>query len=110
MTPAPVCGAVKRELSRPFRLSKRLAPLVGEPRYAIELCEQSLAISREIGDRYREARASWNLGLALEKLGELGRAAAMKQVHIDYLRETGHRNAEKLAAEVEALRARMGAG
>jgi tetratricopeptide (TPR) repeat protein len=83
---------------------------LGEPRRAIELCEQHLALTQEIGDRDGEARASWNLGEALEKLGELGRAAAMKQVCVDYEREIGHPDAEKDAAEVEDLRARMGAG
>lgn len=39
-----------------------------------------------------------------------GGARDLLRVHIDDLREIGHRNAEKLAAEVEALRARMGAG
>ena len=82
---------------------------LGETRHAIEFFEQSLAIVREIGDRQGEAEASWNLGLALEELGELGRAAAMMQVRVDYLREIGHPDAEEAAAEVEALRGRMGA-
>lgn len=75
-----------------------------------ELYELALAISQEIGDRLGEAKASLNLGLALEKLGELDRAAAMMQVCVDYLREIGHPDTEKAAAYVEALRARIGAG
>src|SRR6266545_402519 len=81
---------------------------LGETRRAIELYEQHLAIAREIGDRLGETRACWNLGLALEELGELGRAVALMQVRVDYLREIGHPDAEEAAAEVEALRARMG--
>ena len=66
-------------------------------------------MTREISDRLGEGSACWNLGLALEKLGELGRAAALMQVRVDYLREIGHPEAEEAAAEVEALRGRMGA-
>jgi len=81
---------------------------LGETRHAIELYEQQLAITSEIGDQRGRANSCWNLGLALEKLGELGRAVAMMQVCVDYEREIGHLDAEKHAAEVEALHARMG--
>jgi tetratricopeptide (TPR) repeat protein len=80
---------------------------LGEPRQAIELYEQNLAIARELGDRRGEGDASWNLGSALEKEGELARAADLMQVCVDYELEIGHPDAEKLAAAVEALRARI---
>lgn len=81
--------------------------VLGEPRRAIEFCEQQLTIAREIGDRRGEGHASWNLGLILEKEGYLTRAADLMQVFVDYRREIGHPDAEKLAATVAALRARI---
>jgi tetratricopeptide (TPR) repeat protein len=80
---------------------------LGEPRRAIEFYEQRLPIAREIGDRLGEANASWNLGLALESEGDLARAAALMQVRVDYEREIGHPDAEKPAARVAVLRARI---
>jgi tetratricopeptide (TPR) repeat protein len=80
---------------------------LGEPRRAIEFCEQQLTITRAIGDRRGEANACWNIGLAYEKLGDLPRAADLMQVCVDYERELGHPDAEKHAAEVAALRARL---
>jgi tetratricopeptide (TPR) repeat protein len=80
---------------------------LGEPRRAIELYEQQLAIVREIGDRRREGNACWNLGLAYEAEGDLARAAKLMQVMVDFEREIGHSDAEKHAARVEALRARI---
>jgi tetratricopeptide (TPR) repeat protein len=83
---------------------------LGETRRAIEFHEQSLAIAREIGDRRGEGSACWNLGLTLETLGELDRAAELMQVWVDYGRELGHPDAEKNAARVESLRARIVSG
>jgi len=80
---------------------------LGETRRAIEHHEQYLAIAREIGDRQGEAIASWNLSLAIEKEGDLARAADLMQVCVDYEREIGHPDAEKAAAQVAALRARI---
>jgi len=80
---------------------------LGDPRRAIELYEQVLAIAREIGDRVGEAKTSWNLGLVIEKEGDLTRAADLMQVRVDYWREIGHPDAEKHAAYVAALRARI---
>jgi tetratricopeptide (TPR) repeat protein len=80
---------------------------LGETRRAIELYEQQLAIARDIGDRQGEANASWNLGLVIEKEGDLARAADLMQVRVTYLTELGHPDAEKAAADVAALRARI---
>jgi tetratricopeptide (TPR) repeat protein len=80
---------------------------LGEPRRAIEYYERHLAIACEIGDRRNEAIASWNLGLAIEKEGDLARAADLMQVRVDYLSGIGHPDAEKHAARVAALRARI---
>ena len=43
----------------------------------------------------------------LEKEGDLGRAADLMQIRVDYDSEIGHPNAEKDAAAVTALRARI---
>ncbi len=83
--------------------------VLGEARCAIDLYEQQLSLAREIGDRRGEANASWNLGLELEKTGDLVRALVLKQVLVAYEREIGHADAEKHAAEVAALRARIAA-
>jgi tetratricopeptide (TPR) repeat protein len=80
---------------------------LGETRRAIEFYEQRLTIAHEIGDRRGEGIASWNLASALEKEGHLEKAAELMQVCVNYEREIGHPDAEKDAAEVEALRARI---
>ncbi len=80
---------------------------LGETRRAIEMYDHHLAIARDIGDRRGESIACWNLGLAFEKLGELDRVPELMQVYVDYEREIGHPDAEKHAAKVEALRARL---
>jgi tetratricopeptide (TPR) repeat protein len=80
---------------------------LGESRRAIEFYEQHLTIAREIGDRRGEGIANWNLGLILEKEGEFARAADLMQVLVDYELEIGHPYAEKDAAYVAALRARI---
>ncbi len=80
---------------------------ISDARRAIEFFEQALVIDREIGNRIGEAIASWNLGLAYEKEGDLVRAAALMQVSVDYEREIGHPDAEGDVAQVEELRARM---
>ena len=83
---------------------------LGETQRAIEYYEQYLSIAREIGDRLGEGIASWNLGLTYETLGELARAVELMQVPVDFLRELGHPDAEKRAAYVEAIRARLVGG
>jgi tetratricopeptide (TPR) repeat protein len=80
---------------------------LGETRRAIDFYEQWLTIAREIGDRQGEAKSSWNLGVALEKEGDLARAVDLMQVLADYERKVGHPNAEKHAAYIAALRARI---
>jgi tetratricopeptide (TPR) repeat protein len=80
---------------------------LGDARKAIEFYEEALPILREIDDRAAEACASWNAGLACEELGDLPRAAELMQVLVDFEREIGHADAEKDAARVAALRARI---
>ncbi len=80
---------------------------LGEPQRSIEFYEQKLTITRDIGDRGRECIASWNLGFSLEREGDLTRAADLMQAAVDYQREIDHPDAEKHAAHVAALRARI---
>jgi len=80
---------------------------LGDAKKAIEYYEQARAIAREIGDRRGEALSSWSLGLAYEKAGDLERAAEMMQVCVDYERKIGHPDAEKDAARLEAIRAKL---
>ena len=80
---------------------------LGETQRAIEHLGQCLAVLREIGDRRGEGNASWNLGLAYEALGDLARAVEWMQVRVDFLRDLGHPDANKRAAYVEAIRARL---
>jgi len=77
---------------------------------AIELYGQQLAISREIGDRWGEARASWNLGCCFELQGDLPRAAELMQVLVDLERHHSHADADKDAATVADLRAKLASG
>jgi tetratricopeptide (TPR) repeat protein len=79
---------------------------LGEPRRAIEFHKQQLTIAREIGDRRGEGIASWNLGVRKIE-GDPARAVVLMQVYVDYLREIGHPAAEKHAAYLESLRARI---
>ena len=76
---------------------------LGEARKAIEYLEQDLKISREIGDRQGEAITSWNLGM-LFKESDPARRVELMQILVDYECEIGHADAEKHAAQVEALR------
>ena len=64
-------------------------------------------LPREIGNRRGGANASWNLGLAFEKAGDLRRAAEMMQICVGYERDIGHPDAEKDALRLEAIRAKM---
>ncbi len=82
--------------------------LLSEYEQSVDHYEQHLAIAREIGDRWGEANACWNLGLAYEREGDLERAADLMQVCIDFERQIGHPDAEKDADYLENVRARLG--
>ncbi len=80
---------------------------LGETHRAMEFYEQQLAIAREVGDQRLQGIANWNLGLTYEKEGDLARAADLMQVLVEFEREIGHSDAEKRAARVAAIRARI---
>jgi tetratricopeptide (TPR) repeat protein len=80
---------------------------LGKHREAIKLHEQVLAIDREIGDRLREALASWNLGVAYEELGEIEKAISAMQFCVDYEREIEHPSANEHARYLENLRRKL---
>jgi tetratricopeptide (TPR) repeat protein len=82
---------------------------LGDAALATECYEQQLAIAGETEDRWSQGRASWNLGLIFEGRGDLARALTLMQVLVDLERETGHADAEDDAAQVAAVRARLGA-
>ncbi len=79
----------------------------GNPGLAAVVYEQQLVIAQAERDRWGEAKASWNLGLALASQGDLARAVRFMQVLVSLERETGHVAAERDAAEVDALRAKL---
>ncbi len=63
--------------------------------------------SLDRGVRPREATTCWKVGQCYESFRDLARAAELMQVLVDYERELGHPAAEKHAADVTALRARL---
>ena len=71
---------------------------LGEPRRAIELYEQQLAIDREIGDRRGEGAALGNLGNAYADLGELPRAIELYEQQLVIVREISDRRGEAIAS------------
>jgi tetratricopeptide (TPR) repeat protein len=70
---------------------------LGETRRAIELYEQQLVITREIGDRRGEGAALGNLGLAYAALGETRRAIELYEQQLVITREIGDRRGEAFA-------------
>lgn len=80
---------------------------LGDARLVIEFYEQALVIAREIVDKEGEARHSWNLGVEYKSQGDLARAVELMQVRVDFLREIAHPDADKVAAVVAAIRAKM---
>ncbi|WP_223278060.1 tetratricopeptide repeat protein [Nostoc sp. 'Peltigera membranacea cyanobiont' 232] len=67
---------------------------LGEYPRAIEFFQQSLDISREIGDRNTESKSLMNLGLAYFSLEKYQRAIELFQQSLDISREIGDRNTE----------------
>jgi tetratricopeptide (TPR) repeat protein len=64
-------------------------------------------LAREIGARHVEAKMCWGFALACEAKGNLGQAVEPMKVCVNYEREIGHPDAEKHAAYLAALRARI---
>jgi tetratricopeptide (TPR) repeat protein len=71
--------------------------LLSESRKAIKYHEQSLAISREIGDRCGEGNALRNLGLAYAALGDAKKAIEYHEQALAISRENGDRRGEENA-------------
>lgn len=67
---------------------------LGEPRRAIELYDQKLAISRQIGNRRGEAVALGSLGVVYADLGEIHHAIELYEQTLAIAREIGHRAGE----------------
>jgi tetratricopeptide (TPR) repeat protein len=81
--------------------------VLGDRESALKLCKQRLAMAREMGDRLGEGIAGWNLGIVFEEEGELDSAVDSMEIYVDYLGGIGHSDAEKYAARLKALRARI---
>ncbi|MBD2210222.1 tetratricopeptide repeat protein [Nostoc linckia FACHB-104] len=67
---------------------------LGQYQRAIEFYQQSLDISREIGDRNGEANSLIGLGNTYNSLGQYQRAIEFLQQSLDIKREIGDRNGE----------------
>ncbi len=67
---------------------------LGEPRKAIEFCEQVLVIEREIGDRRCEGSTLGNLGIAYFSLSEPLKAIQCHAQQLVIAREFGDRQSE----------------
>ncbi|WP_396680131.1 tetratricopeptide repeat protein [Microcystis aeruginosa FACHB-524] len=67
---------------------------LGEYQKASEFYQQSLAITREIGDRWGEAASYNNLGTVYDSLGEYEKAIEFHQQSLAITREIGDRGSE----------------
>ncbi|WP_199311592.1 tetratricopeptide repeat protein [Anabaena subtropica] len=70
---------------------------LGEYQRAIEFHQQSLEISREIGERNGEAVSLGNLGNAYNSLGQYQQAIKFHQQSLEIKREIGERNGEGIS-------------
>jgi tetratricopeptide (TPR) repeat protein len=85
----------------------RLYERLKDDHRAIEIHQQRLAVARERGFIHEQARSARQLGLNYQKLGELDKAIAALQICVDIERASGHRWAERHAAEIDRLRASL---
>ena len=74
---------------------------------ALTYMEQSLAISKEIGDRRGEAVTSWNIGRTYEDQGDLVEAEQYISRAVQLMEEIGHPSLEKDRKHLEELRAEI---
>ncbi len=77
------------------------------PRPPFISLEESLAISREIGDRSGEAISCWNLAREWERRGEIGKAVDFAQITVAIEKETNHPDYEKSKAHLEELKMKL---
>ncbi len=68
---------------------------------AIEYYKQALKISSEIGDRDNEGTASWNMSLALDRLGERKKAIEYAKAALKILEEIKDPRVEKVRLKLE---------
>ena len=83
-------GAALGNLGNPYKD-------LGDARKAIESCEQSLVIKREIGDRRGEGNSLGNLGNAYADLGDACKAIEFYERQLVIVREIGDRRGEGTA-------------
>ncbi|WP_437813540.1 hypothetical protein [Sorangium sp. So ce1078] len=67
--------------------------------------DQQMAIACEIGDREGEAASSWNIGIVVEALGNIRRAAGAMRVCVKFIRSIGHTALQHHETYLNRLRA-----
>lgn len=77
---------------------------------AIDYYQQSLVITQALGDRIGEAQSCWNFGALYVEQGQIVEGTALMQRWVDYLMAIEDPDAEKHAAYVAELRARLRVG
>lgn len=101
------CHQQALTLSQEIEDRRSEGQILGNLEQAILYHKKDLTISREVGDQFAEATASWNLGLAFEKLGDLNRAIDTLQKSFEYKRHIGHPVAKDHAVILDDLRSRL---
>jgi tetratricopeptide (TPR) repeat protein len=68
--------------------------VMGQPRRALELCEQALSLTQEVGDRTGEAATLNNMALVYQVMGQPKRALVLYEQALPIQREAGVRDGE----------------
>jgi tetratricopeptide (TPR) repeat protein len=94
-----------RKLDRAYYLNEAGYDLHRMTRYsdALRLYEQSLAISREIGDTAREAVMNWNIGRFYQDQGDLAKAEQHMTRSVEIMEAVGHPSLEQCRKVLEEL-------
>ncbi|WP_433934890.1 TIR domain-containing protein [Sorangium cellulosum] len=104
-----VAGGLGAPAGKARALGHLARSLTGQGRLqeALSLLEQRVALARADGDREEEALGSLDLGRAHRALGDLPRALAAMQVHLEYAASRGDPALPAHEAEIAALRAHV---
>jgi tetratricopeptide (TPR) repeat protein len=74
---------------------------LGEPRIAIEFCEQAIVIDREIGDQRGEGHDLFTAALALDKLGDRAQTIAHAEEALKICEAIEHHLGAKVRTQLE---------
>jgi tetratricopeptide (TPR) repeat protein len=80
---------------------------LGEYEQSITYYRAAIANAQELGLKYREASRSWGLGEVYEAMGRYTEAAELMTFCVAWEQETGHADAEKDAARLAEVRAKI---